>query len=54
LPARVRIRDLSKDKLPKSDTAQFAKGWVQSRLSESEIRKIALRMADVSSDQEEN
>jgi len=46
LPARVRIRDLEKDKLPKSDTAQFAKGWAQSRLEETEIRKIALRMTD--------
>ena len=51
LPARVRIRDLEKDKLPKSDTAQFVKGWAQSRLSESEIRKIALRMADAPTDQ---
>lgn len=51
LPARVRIRDLGKDQLPKSDTAQFAKGWVQSRLSESEIRKVALRMADAPQEQ---
>ena len=27
LPARVRIRDLPVDKLPKSDTAKFARGW---------------------------
>ncbi|MBM9514959.1 ATP-binding protein [Desulfogranum marinum] len=52
LPARVRIRDLEKEKLPKSDTAQFAKGWALTRLDESEIRKIALRMTDTLTDRE--
>lgn len=45
LPARVRIRDLSEDKLPKSQTAKFAKGWSLQRLSEVEIDTVAKRMA---------
>ena len=44
MPARVRIRDLEKDKLPKSDTAKFAQGWALSRLSEKEIQVVAERM----------
>ncbi len=45
LPARVRIRDLTKDKLPKSETAKFALGWTLERLSEAEIELIAERMS---------
>lgn len=45
MPARVRIRDLAEDKLPKSETAKFAQGWILERLSEAEIAKIAKRMA---------
>ena len=45
MPARVRIRDLTKDQLPKSETAKFAEGWVQERLSKDEIKKGADRMA---------
>ncbi|MEX2490758.1 MAG: DUF87 domain-containing protein [Nitrospirales bacterium] len=45
MPARVRIRDLEKDQLPKSETAQFAKGWTLDRLTETEIALIAKRMA---------
>lgn len=45
MPARVRIRDLADDQLPKSETAQFAKGWTLDRLSEPEIAQIANRMA---------
>ncbi|TVO64151.1 ATP-binding protein [Denitromonas ohlonensis] len=45
MPARVRIRDLSEDKLPKSETAKFARGWILDRLSEAEIAAIANRMA---------
>lgn len=44
MPARVRIRDLAKDKLPKSETAKFAKGWTLNRLTEVEIAAIANRM----------
>jgi hypothetical protein len=45
MPARIRIRDLSEDELPKSETAKFAKGWILDRLTEAEIAEIANRMA---------
>ncbi|MBW1834281.1 MAG: ATP-binding protein [Deltaproteobacteria bacterium] len=45
MPARIRIRDLTEDKLPKSETAKFARGWSIDRLSEGEIEAIAKRMA---------
>lgn len=45
MPARVRIRDLEEDQLPKSETAKFAKGWTLDRLTEAEIATIANRMA---------
>jgi predicted nuclease of restriction endonuclease-like (RecB) superfamily len=45
MPARVRIRDLTSDQLPKSDTAKFAQGWTLERLSEEEIKVVAQRMA---------
>jgi hypothetical protein len=45
LPARVRIRDLTDDKLPKSQTAKFAKGWSLQRLTEAEITTVTQRMA---------
>ena len=44
MPARVRIRDLSEDMLPKSETAKFAKGWASERHTEAEIKDIAERM----------
>ena len=37
MPARIRIRDLKEDQLPKSETAKFARGWSMDRLSEDEI-----------------
>ena len=45
MPARVRIRNLTDEQLPKSETAKFAKGWTLDRLTEAEIAKIADRMA---------
>lgn len=45
MPARVRIRDLGDEQLPKSETAKFAKGWTLDRLTETEIAQIAGRMA---------
>lgn len=45
MPARVRIRDLTEDQLPKSETAKFAKGWTLDRLTTDEIAAIAERMA---------
>ena len=46
MPARIRIRDLKEDQLPKSETAKFARGWSMDRLSENEIDNIAKRMAN--------
>ncbi len=46
MPARVRILDLTEDKLPKSGTAKFAKGWTLDRLTTEEIDAIAQRMAN--------
>lgn len=46
LPARIRIRDLSKEKLPQSETAKFAKGWSAERLTGNEIAAVAGRMAN--------
>ncbi|MEI2781012.1 MAG: ATP-binding protein [Candidatus Competibacter sp.] len=45
MPARVRIRDLAQNQLPKSETAKFAKGWILERLTEQEIAAVASRMA---------
>ncbi|HDL84764.1 MAG TPA: ATP-binding protein, partial [Candidatus Acetothermia bacterium] len=45
MPARIRIRDLTEDQLPKSETAKFARGWSTNRLSADEIEKIAERMS---------
>jgi hypothetical protein len=45
MPARIRIRDLTEEQLPKSETAKFAQGWSTDRLSENEIQAIAERMA---------
>jgi hypothetical protein len=45
MPARIRIRDLTDEQLPKSETAKFAKGWTLDRLTEDEIAQIAVRMA---------
>lgn len=44
MPARIRIRDLTIDQLPKSETAKFAKGWSLNRLSDDEFQEVANRM----------
>lgn len=46
MPARIKIHDLPKSKLPKSETAKFAEGWALERLSKDEIEVIAQRMAN--------
>ncbi len=46
MPARIRIRDLTEEQLPKSETAKFARGWSMDRLSEIEIEDIAKRMCN--------
>jgi hypothetical protein len=45
LPARIRIRDLTSDKLPKSETMKFAHGWSTECLSKEEINVVAQRMS---------
>lgn len=44
LPARVRIRDLSQDRLPRSNTVSFASGWAGEGPTEEQIRGVAARM----------
>lgn len=45
LPARIRIMDLSEEKLPQSHNAKFAEGWSGPRLTEVELDAIAKRMS---------
>jgi hypothetical protein len=51
LPARIRIKDLSEQQLPRSSSIPFAAGWSGSRLTQAEIVDIARRM-DGSSEQD--
>ncbi|EGQ7766315.1 DUF87 domain-containing protein [Vibrio parahaemolyticus] len=44
LPSRIRVRDLSKEQLPKSNTIPFAEGWANGRLKLDELEAIAERM----------
>ncbi|HHP0458278.1 MULTISPECIES: ATP-binding protein [Vibrio harveyi group] len=44
LPSRIRVRDLSKEQLPKSNTIPFAEGWANGRLKLDELETIAERM----------
>lgn len=44
LPARVRIRDLPKSKLPRSANVSFVNGWALQRLTLEEIASISRRM----------
>ena len=45
MPARIRIRNLPKTSLPRSETAEFARGWSMDRLAQEEIEAIATRMS---------
>ena len=44
LPSRIKIRDLTEDQLPKSNTIPFAKGWADKRLDLATLEIIANRM----------
>lgn len=46
VPARVRIRDLPTDKLPRSTGVPFACGWSVARMTDTELANIASRMDD--------
>lgn len=45
LPARIRIRDLTPDELPKSASISYAKGWLNDRLPIVALNQIAERMS---------
>jgi hypothetical protein len=44
LPARVRIRDLPKNKLPRSANVSFVNGWARERLTIEQIASVSRRM----------
>lgn len=44
LPSRIKVRDLTDDQLPKSNTIPFAKGWSEERLDLVALEVIANRM----------
>jgi DNA helicase HerA-like ATPase len=44
LPARVRIRNLTTEQLPRSQSAKFAEGWAGQGLSPAELEIVARRM----------
>ena len=44
LPARVRIRNLKIDQLPRSQSAKFAEGWAGNGLSPAELEVVTKRM----------
>lgn len=46
LPAKVRIRDLPEQQLPKSKSAKFAFSWTLERLKDVEFKEVATRMLD--------
>lgn len=45
MPCRIKIRDLPKLKLPRSENIKFAAGWSEPRLTEAELDVVAVRMA---------
>jgi DNA helicase HerA-like ATPase len=44
LPARVRIRNLASDQLPRSQSAKFAEGWAGLGINNAELNVVAGRM----------
>ncbi|WP_269520738.1 ATP-binding protein [Alteromonas sp. BMJM2] len=44
IPSRVKVRDLKKEQLPKSNTIPFAQGWAYDRLSIEKLKEISERM----------
>jgi len=43
VPARIVVRDLSKNQLPRSDDVSFVKGWSQSPVTKKEIETVTKR-----------
>jgi hypothetical protein len=46
LPSRIKIRDLTSEQLPSSNTIPFAEGWFKERLTEGELSSICERMTE--------
>lgn len=46
LPSRIKIRDLTLEQLPRSNTIPFAEGWFKDRLTEGELSTICERMIE--------
>lgn len=46
LPARIRIRELTKEQLPDSEDISFASGWKEPPLGETEVKTITDRWLD--------
>lgn len=44
LPSRIRIRDLTEDKLPRSQSVKFAEGWNGDGLATDALNEVAKRM----------
>jgi hypothetical protein len=44
LPARVRIRDLTDEQLPRSASVSYAEGWLHERLTAPQLVAVAERM----------
>lgn len=45
LPARIRIRDLTQEQLPRSASVSYAEGWLHERLTAPQLAAVAARMA---------
>jgi DNA helicase HerA-like ATPase len=45
LPSRIKIRDLTKEQLPRSSTIPFVEGWAEERLTLKELDEISKRMS---------
>ena len=46
LPARVRIRNIANEQLPRSQSAKFSSGWAGPRLTAAELLQVANRMVN--------
>lgn len=46
LPARVRIRNLTNEQLPRSESVKFIAGWAGSGLTSDELNEVAKRMTE--------
>ena len=47
LPSRIRIRELSPEKLPNSNDIKFASGWSNDAIKESELTTVVNRWCGI-------